>query len=140
MSTVLSQPVTPFKGPIVAGLAGGVIAAAVNAMIFWVAQLVNGGPLIVQAAPLTLFSVLVSSLIPGPAAGVFYGALARFTRTPTRWFLIAAVVVFALAVVAALPFITQSDWAAVWTLELIHVGAAVPIVWTILTLGRQVSR
>ena len=134
-----SQSRVTFGNLLVAGTIGGVIAAVINAVIYFAAQSVNSGPLIVQAAPLTLVSVLVSSLLPGPVAGILYWVLGRFTRTPTRWFLIVSFVVFALAMAAPLLFMATSGTLAVWTLELMHVGAAVPIVGTILK-GRGTAK
>ena len=131
MPTLLSQPRGTFWKLLVAGLIGSVIATVVNLIIYFALQSVNGGPLIVQAAPLTLVSVLVSNLLPGPVAGILYWVLGRFTPTPTRWFLIVSVVVFGLAMVAPLLFMATSGTLAVWTLELMHVGAAIPIVGTI---------
>lgn len=136
MLAASSKPVTTFRGPLVAGLTGGVIAAVINAGIYFAAQSVNGGPLILQTLqaptpqPLTLFAVLLFSVVPGLLAGVVYGALARFTRAPTRWFLILAGIVFALFIIP--PLVAASGAVTVWALELLHVGAAVPIVWTIL--------
>jgi H+/Cl- antiporter ClcA len=112
---------------------GGVIAAVINALIYFAAQGINGGPLLVQTPqaptpqPLPLPAVLLFSVAPGLAAGVVYWALARFTRTPVRWFLILAGLVFVLFIFG--PLDAASGTVAVWALELMHVGAAVPIVW-----------
>ncbi len=136
MSAVSLNPGTTFRGPLVAGLTGGVIAAVINAVIYFAAQSVNGGPLLVQTPqaltpqPLTLFAVLLFSVAPGLLAGVVYWALARFTRAPTRWFSILAGIVLGLFLVP--PLVAASGAITVWALELMHVGAAVPIVWTIL--------
>ena len=139
MSVVPSKPIMTFRGALVAGLTGGVIAAVINAVIYFAAQSVNGGPLLVQtpqaptAQPLPVFAVLLFSIVPGILAGVVYWALARFTRAPARWFLILAVIVFGLFVVGPLG---AASGVAVWALELMHVGAAVPIVWTLLRWHR----
>ncbi len=143
MSAALLNPVTTFRGPLVAGLAGGVIAAVINAIIYFAAQSMNGGPLILQTLqaptpqPLTLFAVLLFSVMPGLLAGIVYWALARFTRAPVRWFLILAVIVFGLFTVP--PLVAASGAVTVWALQLLHLGAAVPIVWTILKWSRADS-
>ncbi len=130
MTTALSSnPTVPIRNALTAGLVGGVIATLVNVIIYYIFQNLNGGPLIVQGAPLLLVAVLLSSLIPGLAASGIYWALARFTSKPARWFSILAVVFL---VFSAFGPLTQSSGLELWALELMHVGAAVPITWAIL--------
>lgn len=130
------KPATPLKSALIAGLTGGVIAAVINTVIYFVAQSVNGGPLVVQTPqaptpqPLPLPAVLLFSIAPGLMAGVVYWVLARFTRNPARWFLILAAIVFVLFFFG--PLGAASGAVAVWALELMHLGAAIPIVWAVL--------
>ena len=140
MSTISAtppKPVTTISSALIAGLIGGLIAAVINAVIYVAAQSLNGGPLLVQTPqaptpqPLPLFAVLLFSVVPGLLAGVVYWVLARSTRTPARWFLILAVVVFGLFLYG--PLGAASGAVAVWALELMHVGAAVPVVWVLLS-------
>ena len=134
ISATSAQPTINFSSALVAGLTGGIIAAIVNALIYFAAQSVNGGPLIVQAAgspqPLSLVAVLLFSIVPGLVAGVLYWALARFTRRPARWFLSFSGLVFVFFLFG--PLTSASGAVAVWALELMHAGAAVPIVWALL--------
>ncbi len=64
------KPATPLKSALIAGLTGGVIAAVINTVIYFVAQSVNGGPLVVQTPqaptpqPLPLPAVLLFSIAP----------------------------------------------------------------------------
>ena len=135
-AATLSKPATPLGRVLMAGLTGGVIAAVINVVIYFAAQGINGGPLLVQTPqaptpqPLPLPAVLLLSVAPGLAAGVVYWVLARFTRTPARWFLVIAALVFVLFFFG--PLGSASGLVAVWALELMHVGAAVPIVWAVL--------
>ena len=86
--TASAQPTVPLRGALTAGLTGGLVAAVVNAVIFFAAQGLNGGPLVVEAGaspqPLSLVAVLLFSVLPGLVAGLIYWILARFTRRPAR--------------------------------------------------------
>lgn len=135
-AATLSKPATSLGRVLMAGLTGGVIAAVINALIYFAAQSINGGPLLVQTPqaptpqPLPLAAVLLFSIAPGLMAGVVYWVLARFTRAPARWFLILAGIVFVLFFFG--PLDAASGAVAVWALELMHLGAAVPIIWAVL--------
>ena len=133
MTTALSSKLTlSFSNALMAGALGGVVAATVNVIIYYLAQSLNGGPLSVQGAPLPLVLVLLSSFAPGLAAGlVSTGRLTRFTSKPTRWFLTLAGVVLVLSMFGPL---TQATGLTLLALELMHVGAAVPITWAVLRL------
>ena len=130
MTTALSsKPTLSFSNALMAGMLGDVVAAIVNVIIYYLAQSLNGGPLIVQGAPLPLVLVLLSSFAPGLAAGGIYWALTRFTSKLTRWFLTLAGVVLVLSMFGPL---TQATGLTLLALELMHVGAAVPITWAVL--------
>ena len=135
-TTAPPKPTVTLRGALTAGLTGGLIAAVINLVIYFAAQGLNGGPLVVETpqaptpGPLPLVGVLLFSILPGVVAGLIYWALARFTRHPARWFLAVSVVVFGLFVPG--PLGAASGAVAVWALELMHVGAAVPIVWALL--------
>ncbi len=126
------------RDALVAGLIGGAIASVINAVLFYVGQALNGGPLMMNtpgaAGPegLDLFMVLFLSVGPGLAAGFAFWALARFTAQPTRWLLILAAVVFVAFWFG--PFNVASGAVTIAILELMHVGAAAPILWSILRL------
>ena len=92
-TTLSSKPTLAFSNALMTGVLSGVVAAIVNVIIYYMVQSLNGGPLIVQGAPLPLVAVLLASLLPGLAAGGIYWALPRFTSKPTRWFLTLAGVV-----------------------------------------------
>lgn len=130
MSATLLQPRIVFTRALIVGLVGGVIAAVINVIIYFAAQGVNGGPLIVQTQPLSLVAVLLFSVAPGLVAGVIYWVLARLTRAPARWFLILSGLVFVLFLFG--PLGAASGTVTIWALELMHVGTAVPIVGAIL--------
>lgn len=119
-----------------AGLIGGLIAAVINAILYFVFQAINGGPLLVAlpgstaAEPFPLFPVVIFSVVPGLLAGALFWALNRYTSNATRWFLIISAVVFIFFIFG--PIGAASGAVAIWALELMHVGAAVPIIWALL--------
>ncbi len=135
-----SKPAASLGRALMAGLTGGVIAAVINALLYFAAQSVNGGPLLVQTPqaltpqPLPLPAVLLFSIAPGLIAGAIFWVLARFIRNPARWFSILAGIVFVLFFFG--PLGAASGAVAVWALELMHLGAAAPIVWAVLR-GRR---
>ena len=120
-----------------AGLIGGIIAAVINVILYFVFQAINGGPLLVAIPgtqgpePFPIFPVLIFSIIPGLVAGALFWALSRFTNHATRWFLVASAIVFVAFFFG--PIGAASGLVAILALELMHVGAAVPIIWALLT-------
>lgn len=128
----------PLRHALVAGALGGAIASVINVVLFYVGQAVNGGPLMMTTpgSPgpegLDLFMVLSLCLVPGLVAGIAYWALARFTARPTRWFLVLSAIVFVAFFFG--PFNAASGALTIVILELMHIGAAAPILWSILRL------
>ena len=127
-ATRSSQPTVALKNALIAGALGGFVAIIINVALYFLAQNVIGEPLIVEGEPLPFVAVLLSSFTPGLAAGAVYWALARYTQTPTRWFLIFAASLLVLSFFGPL---TQASGVTLWILELMHLGAAVPIVGAI---------
>ena len=120
-----SQSTVSLKNALTAGALGGFVADVINTLVYVVAQSFIGGPLIVEGEPLPLVAILLSSFTPGLAAGAVYWGLARYTGTPMRWFLILAASLLVLSFFGPL---TQASGATLWALELMHLGAAAPIV------------
>lgn len=120
------------------------LAAVVNTVLLYLGQALNGGPLMMtipgSPAPerLDLFMVLALSVGPGLVAGVAYWALARVTARPTRWFLVLVAVVLAGFFFG--PFSAASSALVILILELMHVGAAAPILWSVLRLRSSRAR
>ena len=137
MTTKTTTPVGLGKA-LVAGLVGGLIGAVINVIIYFVFQGINGGPLLVTPPgstgpePLALPILLFASIMPGVVAGALYWALAKFTANPNRWFLIVAVIVCIASIFT--PLTGGVGAVTIWALELTHVGAAVPIVASLLRL------
>ena len=119
-----------------AGLIGGLIAAIINVILYFLFQAINGGPLLVAIPgttgpePFPIFPVIMLSIIPGLVAGVLFWVLSRFTDNATRWFLIVAAIIFVAFFFG--PIGAASGVVAILALELMHVGAAVPIIWSLL--------
>lgn len=131
---------TPSLRPfLTSGLIGGLVAAAVNAILYFAGAAIAGGELTVvlpgssEPAALPLISVFVMSIVPGILAGAAYWGLHRFTGNPTRWLLVLAGIAF-LAFLPG-PFNVASG-ATVAVLEVMHIGAAVPILWFVLRQRR----
>ena len=136
-TTTPTKRTVSFGSALVAGLIGGVIAAVVNAIIFLIAQSLNGGPLLVVTPQsptpdaLDFIAVVLLSLLPGLIAGALYWALARFTSHPTRWLLVISAVVFVAFFFG--PITSATGAVTIWALELMHVVAAAAILWAVLT-------
>jgi len=132
-----SKPQLSLSKALIAGLIGGLIAAVINVILYFVFQAINGGPLLVALPgttapePFPIFPVLTFSVVPGLVAGALFWALSRYTGNATRWFLIVSAVVFIAFLFG--PLGAASGVVAILALELMHVGAAVPIIWSLLT-------
>lgn len=115
-----------------AGVLGGLIAAVINTIIFFIGQALNGGTLNVttpQGTSLPLSAVLMFSIVPGVVAGALYYAFKRFSVQANRNFLILAAVVFILFIFP--PFQAATDSISLITLQILHVGTALPILWAL---------
>ncbi len=125
-----------FDKLVLAGIIGGLVAAVINTIIYFVAQNFNGGPLLVtfpqtiEPQPLPLFFVIIFSVVPGLVAGLIYAFLSRLTSKSRLIFLIIAAFVFIGFIFG--PLTAASTFVVLWALELMHVGAAIPILTAIL--------
>ncbi|GAB3641669.1 DUF6069 family protein [Spirosoma arcticum] len=79
----------------------GLIAAAVNAVLFYIGTATGAIPasLIIPNAgqPLTVIPVIVASFVPAIAAGLLLALLNRFTKRPLRIFNIIAIILLVLS-------------------------------------------
>lgn len=135
--TVAAKNSVTFSAALRAGFTAGVIAAAINVVVYFIARAILGGPLLVDtpaADNIGLVLVLLFSLVPPLVAGAVYWGLDRFLANPNPAFLGIAAVVFVLFMIppttAALSPITG------WTLEIMHGVVAVPTVLALLGLKR----
>lgn len=123
-----------------AGLIGGVIATIINLLLYIMGNALNGGPMMIDVAgppplePLAVFSVIMLSLVPGLLAGILYALLTRFTKNAGTIFVIVAVIVFAVFFIG--PLGAAQSTVTLWILQLMHLGAAVPIVLLLLRADR----
>jgi hypothetical protein len=111
-------------------------------VVIWaIARFVLGLELLMQMggpegpiAPLSAVPVVIASVIPALAAGAFLWGLNRFTRRPYTIFLAIAVVflLFSFGGPLSLPV----DTAMKVALNSMHVGAAIAIVWSLVTQTR----
>ena len=120
-----------------AGLTAGVIAALINAVIYFVTRAILGGPLLVDT-PVTesvdLIPIILFSIVPALVAGVLYWLLDRFLKNPNPAFLIIAAVVF--VVFAINPITAALSPVTGWALEIMHGVVAVPTVIALLSLKK----
>ncbi len=137
MTTTANTNVT-FGAALRAGLTAGVIAAAINAVVYFIARAILGGPLLVVETPVSdnvgLVPILLFSIVPALVAGAVYWGLDKFLANPNPAFLTIAAIVFVLFLLgpirAALSPITG------WALEIMHGVVAVPTVMALLGLKR----
>jgi uncharacterized membrane protein YgcG len=111
------------------GLLGAAVAAAINAIVFFIAKAVDAMPetvIVSSGQPITLAPVVMASIVPAVMATLVFWALARFTQSPKKIFIGVAVVVF----VATLggPFsIPDVPTSMIVALEIMHLVAAIAI-------------
>lgn len=108
-------------------LAAGLVAAAINAVLFWVGSATGAVPadLIIPNAgqPLTIVPVIISSILPALVAGLVFFLLIRFTRNPLRIFNWVAAIVLILSFSSPFTIPNVPAGMAV-VLELMHVVVA----------------
>lgn len=133
-------PNASLRSFLVAGVIGGVAASVINVLLYVVGQAIEGGSLLMTMPgatapePLELFMVLALSLGPGVIGGLAFWGLLRYTANPVRWFLILAGVVFVGFFPG--PFNVAESGVTIAVLELMHIGAAAPIVFMLLRANR----
>jgi len=113
-----------------AGLIASVVAAAANALIYGVGRIAGTIPQSVEVdalsgnGPVTLATVIVTSVLAVVVATLFYAVLRRITRRPERIFLIAGSLL--LVVSLAMPFsIPDVPMKMAVTLVLMHITTAI---------------
>lgn len=115
-----------------AGFIGGVIAAGINLILYFLGNALNGTSMVVDPPgpppeqSLPIYPVIMLSIVPGIVAGLLYGLLKRFTSRARVIFLIFAIIIFATFFIG--PFGAAKSTVTLWILQLMHVGAAAPII------------
>jgi hypothetical protein len=112
------------------GLTGAAIAAAANAIIYFVAKAAGALPETVlipnSGKPIMLVPVIIASIVPAVIATLIFWALVRFTKSPKKIFIAIAVLVF--VATAGGPFsIPDVPMNMVIALDIMHLVAAVGI-------------
>jgi hypothetical protein len=112
------------------GLIAAAVAAVGNAVLFFIGAAMGAFPdtvLTPMGIPITVVSVIVSSVVGVLLGTLAYTGLNAFTKNPNRWFLILAVLV--LVVTAFNPFtLPGAPMLMIVFLELMHLvagGAAI---------------
>ncbi len=116
------------------GLLGTVVGLLINTLLYYIGSALGGFPpdFIIETVqqPLTVISVIITTLVGALAGIVFYLGLSRFFQreTTNRIFLIIASVV--LIVMAVTPLsIAGAPFAMIFFLELMHVGIGLPLMY-----------
>ena len=122
------------------GVLAGVVAAALNAVVYLLASVLGAIPLDVEipntGGPLPLGAVLIFSFVPAILAAGLLALLGRFVRRPIRVFVALAVVAFVVSLYT--PFsIPGVPVAMIVALEIMHAVAAVVIVGILTRMGRR---
>jgi len=129
----LNTSTSTLKSILTLGFGAGLIAAFLNALLYFLAAMTQGG-LFIQAGQgsesIALASILALSFIPSILAAGLYWALARFTKFPKTTFLGFAFMVFAGFFFG--PLNAASNTFTLLTLELMHAVAAIPIIVLVL--------
>lgn len=126
MSNSESNSIGPL---IVAGLIGGVIAAVINAILFFVVPDLNVSQPDGSFAPVGLVAIIMASIVPAIFAAIFLWLLRRFTGNGTRIFQIVGVIF--LLVSFASPFAAAATTGiAIW-LNVMHLVAGAAIIWAL---------
>jgi hypothetical protein len=123
------------------GLISGVIATVINVILYVVGNAIHGTPMTVdppgppplQALP--IYPVILLSMGPSLIAGLLYGILKKFTAKPQAIFLVIAVIVFAVMFIN--PFLATQSVLTLWTLQMMHLGTAIPITYLLLRREHQ---
>lgn len=113
------------------GLLGGIVGAAINLILLWLAQLLYRGPIEVPMppanaiTPLPWWQVGIMTIVPALIATALYWLLLRFVPNARRIFLIIGIVVLLVSLAGPLGLPIASSIKSV--LALMHVVAAVSI-------------
>jgi hypothetical protein len=142
-STSVSSPGYSFGALLRAGAIAGIIAAAVNLILYLVAKNVFDVSFIIpmqgpgsELGVLPWPMVVIFSFIPAILAAAFLWLLARFLRHPLLVFQIVAVVLLILSFGAPLNLGDDADTPTKVWLELMHVVAGVAIIGSLTMAAR----
>lgn len=146
MSTLTSSPVSTIERVATgnlwrAALLGGVLAAVANIVVLLIANAlgltldVPLGPNATETAPMGVLPVILASFLPALGAAGLLALLARFTRRPITIFLgvSALFLLLSFGPLLGTPVVVSTKV----VLGLMHLVAAVPIVWALVTQGRE---
>jgi Family of unknown function (DUF6069) len=135
MTTQVQKQTTSIGKFVQAGLIGGVIAAIINLILYFLGNAINGGPMLVKPPGVTTiqgvpwFMVIIQSVLPGVIAGALYGLLARFTARASTIFLVIAAIIFILFFLN--PLLAAQNATTIVVLEIMHIVVAASVIWFI---------
>jgi Family of unknown function (DUF6069) len=123
------------------GLGTVVVAVLANVIVYFIGSaLVGYDPEFVILRNVS--AVILFTVVPAIVAVLLYAVLLRFTATPERTFTIIAAVVLVISLipdVTYIPTVPGATGGQTVILAVMHVVAAVVIVWMLTTLTRQQS-
>ncbi|GAB3167167.1 DUF6069 family protein [Telluribacter humicola] len=127
MTTKLS-----FGQAIKTGLSAGVVAAAINSVLFLLFRslgLITDDVFVQPDMPMTVVPVIISSLVPSVLAGMVYYLLDRFTANGYRNFLILSIVLLLLSFANPFMMIPNVPVSYGIALDLMHVTVVVSLLY-----------
>ena len=124
------------------GLGTVIVAVLANVFVYFIGSAVVGyDPEFVVLRNVS--AVILFTVVPAIVAVLLYAVLLRFTANPARTFTIIATVVLVVSLipdVAYIPTVPGATGGQTAVLAVMHVVAAVVIVWMLTTLIRSQSR
>lgn len=124
------------------GLATVIASVLANVLVYYIGSMIvayDPGFVVLS----TVGGTVIFTVVPAIVAVLLYAILLRFTRNPARIFTIISVVVFVVTLIpdfTYIPTVPGSSNPQTAILVLMHVVAAVVIVWMLTTLSRPRSR
>lgn len=119
-----------------------IAAVVVNVLIYYAGSaLIGYDPQFVVLASVS--ATILFTIVPAIVAVLLYAILLRFTKNPVRTFTIIAAVVLVISVIPDffyIPTVPGASLGQTVVLMLMHVAAAVVIVWTLTNFTQPESR
>ncbi|HEU5101110.1 MAG TPA: DUF6069 family protein [Roseiflexaceae bacterium] len=120
-----------------ASLLAGLGAAVVNVVVYYIVSAAGAIPQTVlipgMNLPVTVFPVILNSIVPAILAGIVLALLNRFTRRPVRIFRIVAAILLVLSFANPLT-IPGAPLSMILALDFMHIVAAAIIVGVLTTV------
>lgn len=107
-----------------AGLYAGIMAAFINVVLYLIfvqTSVMSSDVLLPDGNPMTIFPILISSIVPSILAGAFFYLLKRYTKNGYRIFLVIAVILLIASFANPFMVIENLPFSYALALNLMHV-------------------